>query len=1081
MRSRAGLFAGLSFVKRRRSAVADAAGPRARRRSGASSLRRPTLALLGALTVAVGVSLGAATALADTAPTATIEAPTAVSYTSAQLSGAINPNGGPSTTNWFFQYLRKSEKEAGEENWSYANFESFSESQSAESTPLPVTATVEYLTPGTAYLVRLGASNEGGETFSAEREIETEALAAPVVSMKAPDALSGTSAHFEGEIDPGGTDPASDVTWRFECTPECPGLEGGQIEADEAQHTVSAEAKKLQPNTAYEVSLIAENAGGPVAAGPESFMTEAIRPTATTIPAFALEGGTAALLGGKVDPENSPTTYYIEYGPNSSYGQSAPATRDASAGSGNEVTFATQKVSGLSPASTYHFRLVAENAAGATPGEDMSFTTAPASTIPTAEACPNEALRAESAWGVLSDCRGYEQVSPASKTGDVEPSTVANAAPSQSAADGQGVTFPSNAAFASSGSLSVSNSYLADRGPDAWLTQSLAVPVLEHQHLFGVLRSNTLGCSVDLARCVQESPTPLVAGAPEGFFSLYVRNNATGALALATPTTPPNVEAGAVALGLRWTGASANFIRIIFDAKDALTPEAPPPGEAPINLYEYDLAGDQLRLVSVLPDGTVAPGGAVAGGGGGPGDVNGVQGSIRHAMSEDGSRVFFTSPVPGTGNSQIYVRRDHITTDEVSKSARAPEDPHGPRPATFQMATPDGRYVLFTSSAELTDRSNTGDEDQGSDLYRYDVDTEQLVDLTPDDNPGDPFGAEVKRATAISDDGADVYFVAAGALAEGAQAGQANLYLWHEGDVSLVATHERDIIEEEGIAFGEGAERTTPDGGYLAFVSGYRLTAYETQNTTQVYLFDAATGSTVCVSCSSSASASTGSSFLSAGQDTNGHYQPRNLSADGRRLFFESKEPLVRGDTNGAKDVYEWEAAGEGTCVVSGPGFEATSGGCLSLISGGRSSAPSTFADASSTGDDVFFTTRQPLVPGDEDELTDLYDARVGGGFASTAPPGECSGEACRPFEPAPGPGLTPGRFSGAVSTSHRCAAPFSRAAALRKRARALRARASRSGRRTAVRLRRRGRHLTERAAHFQEKGQGCRGRTGGR
>ena len=56
-------------------------------------------------------------------------------------------------------------------------------------------------------------------------------------------------------------------------------------------------------------------------------------------------------------------------------------------------------------------------------------------------------------------------------------------------------------------------------------------------------------------------------------------------------------------------------------------------------------------------------------------------------------------------------------------------------------ATPDGSKVFFTSCEKLTDDSTaTGPcdlENQG-DLYSYDVETNELTDLTVDSNAGDP-------------------------------------------------------------------------------------------------------------------------------------------------------------------------------------------------------------------------------------------------------------------------------------------------------------------------------------------------------
>ena len=60
--------------------------------------------------------------------------------------------------------------------------------------------------------------------------------------------------------------------------------------------------------------------------------------------------------------------------------------------------------------------------------------------------------------------------------------------------------------------------------------------------------------------------------------------------------------------------------------------------------------------------------------------------------------------------------------------------------------------------------------------------------------------------------------------------------------------------------------------------------------------------------------------------------------------------------------------------------------GCLYLISNGTERRPSLLADASESGDSLFFYTFGRLVGQDKDELRDVYDARVGGGIASQSP-----------------------------------------------------------------------------------------------
>ncbi|HEY5197508.1 MAG TPA: hypothetical protein VIJ51_10835 [Solirubrobacteraceae bacterium] len=92
---------------------------------------------------------------------------------------------------------------------------------------------------------------------------------------------------------------------------------------------------------------------------------------------------TATTLSGTVNPVGQATTYQFDYGTTTSYGTSTTST---SAGAGIADVPVTANLTGLTPATTYHFRLEATNASGPTDGTDGTFTTAGAPVVVTGAA-----------------------------------------------------------------------------------------------------------------------------------------------------------------------------------------------------------------------------------------------------------------------------------------------------------------------------------------------------------------------------------------------------------------------------------------------------------------------------------------------------------------------------------------------------------------------------------------------------------------------------------------------------------------------------------------------------------------------
>jgi hypothetical protein len=81
----------------------------------------------------------------------------------------------------------------------------------------------------------------------------------------------------------------------------------------------------------------------------------------------------SALLTGSVNPNGQPTTYAFQYGATRGYGAATPTQGPTAPGNKNVAVSAG--VAGLSPGTTYHYRLVATNASGTKVGGDRTFTT----------------------------------------------------------------------------------------------------------------------------------------------------------------------------------------------------------------------------------------------------------------------------------------------------------------------------------------------------------------------------------------------------------------------------------------------------------------------------------------------------------------------------------------------------------------------------------------------------------------------------------------------------------------------------------------------------------------------------------
>jgi NHL repeat len=797
--------------------------------------------------------------------------------------------------------------------------------------------------------------------------------------------------------------------------------ESAPIGSDTVLHGAGVQAE-VEPETKYHCRVIATSSDGSVT-GEEGTFTS-LEPLEIGDTWASDVGSEAATLNATVNPLGIPATGYFEYVDEATYQASgfaeAKQTSQIDFGAGESFTVGKAEIADLAPGTSYRYRIVAT---------DIRIE-------PKWIPGPTHALRTYRLGSEgLPDGRRYELVSPGKKNSAevAVPGAAGGLFPEDylriqaGAASGEAVSYTSWTSFGDAEGAHGSSQYLSRRTASGWETENLTPfgfesnPLKPPYHGF----SNDLG----LAALVVSLPA-LTADCQEGFENLYLRDNETGVLQCLT-IEEPKIDEDVVVPCLAFAGASDDGSRAFFaaDASYAGAPEGPG-----FSLYEWS-AAEGLKPVSVLPgqSAPVAPTSNTAFGIAGPVHCETGQKLARHVISADGRRAFWTY-VPKSGETRLMVRIDGEETVQLDKKVSGAGSSGG---GVFLGASADGSKAFFTDRNKLMSGAGEGDRAGEGDLYLYELPGEELKDLTPDSLTAGPEAADVQGVAGISDDGSHVYFVAKGVLSEEensasqkAKAGKHNLYLYHEGETSFIAT--LDPAEDFGAWESQPRAlkaRVTPDGRHLAFLSieaetladydnrliageHCRPTASEGQlvgspRCPQAFLYDAETRELTCASCNPSGARPLGPTRLPSW--TNPYEGPRYLADNGSRLFFESDDELLPGDENGNRDVYEFERPGEGTCGTGDPHFDPASGGCHFLLSSGKSEDETYLLDASMNGRDVFFSARHRLVGWDQNDNFDVYDAREGGGFPEPpAPLPICDGETCKPPSATPPSGSSP-------------------------------------------------------------------------
>ena len=369
-----------------------------------------------------------------------------------------------------------------------------------------------------------------------------------------------------------------------------------------------------------------------------------------------------ATLRARFGPEEAGTSYRIEYGPTIAYGQSS-----ATSVLGSEApTVVGITLTGLTPGTLYHWRVVASSAGGTTDGPDRSFATH--EPFRGEEGCANQALRL-GAGAALPDCRAYEMVSPLDKAGsDIDPGELTTLAGipvgrNQSDLEGHRFTYSAARAFGDAVSQPFAVQYMASRGGAGWSSHGISPPR-------EVLRSKTgaaAGSNSELklfspdlcsAWMVADNTTeaPLAPGAEEDANNIYKRSNCG-------------------AEGYEWLGAEENAPIVQGVTAD---------GSKTLYATEHEVfltGGGEAKPICRLPDRSAPVGGCSAG-------IKGAdeyQSNVGHALSADGRRIFWSA---GSGAAPIYMR----------------ENPSEPQ-SELEHGAATGRGGIATGSAEVSNLS----------------------------------------------------------------------------------------------------------------------------------------------------------------------------------------------------------------------------------------------------------------------------------------------------------------------------------------------------------------------------------------
>jgi hypothetical protein len=767
----------------------------------------------------------------------------------------------------------------------------------------------------------------------------------PEVTLGAASEITDTEATLNGTINPSGLPSTYQFQYRLHGAGEWITLVSKEAGAGEAPEAVSARVGGLHHSRLYDFRLVASNASlYRVASEARSFTTKDAPPSQVeTLPPGAIEEASAR-LGGWVNPEEVPTVYWFEYGPEDCAEgpcQSFPVSEDAAAGTGSTPEMVTEEIEGLQPGTTYHYRIVAKSAAGTTFGNDIVFSTDD----------PNEPGPPE---------RGIELVNAPDKGNQPVYASLLE--------DGEHVVWRTAVGIADSPTGS-SSLFRARRTPSGWQSETMSPPAED------LLGGGTQGYE---PHWVNAEGTRYI-----GAISYFAgpETNAVIDLRDHTLTTLGDLGARELSGGGNQYGEAFGDRGLAQVYATTFLPLAATDTDDSEDLFAFDASTSSWSVVGLRPDGSdprckVVPARGVSSAQ--PGTSSGEQGERK--------LFFFTTPTDDCSEPQQLYVRDLNTAVTTAISAPALAGPL--QEARFIRAAADGSALLFSTATKLA----ASDENDQRDIYlwREGSGDECLTCIVPD--------ADVNDVMA-SPDLSYVYFtspmnlVAGRGLSNAAQ----SLYALHQGQLTYVAP-----VDEAQLGQSELYFDTNTSGDVAIFQTGMPVTADVHGN--ESYRFEASTGEVQCVSCMSSGTPPV-QNLLHLLSEGIGSVAPHAIDASGNDIVFETKNPLSPRDVNGSPDIYEWKN-GKTRLITDG----------VTEFRKEEVGQPDNLSLNGISGDDtnVLFRSPIPLTGYELDQQSNIYVARIGGGFPPPpSPPAPCNEDACQ------GPLQSPPTLSAAASAGY--------------------------------------------------------------